>query len=158
MNGVAGEVGDHFHNVGIADLGGVFDAPLQRTHGSFVVIAKREHRGVDSGGIDERFVALNVDHDLGGFRRCHLGDAVCARGVIGASHSHRRSKRTGRGLNARIVGGDQDFRYVAGLRCAFVDVLQQRFSGERGECFTWETRGGEPGRNNAQDSGRHIGL
>ena len=45
---------------------------------------------------------------------------------------------------------------VAGVAQGTLEhVLQHGFSGQRGECFSWETRGGEPGGDYAQGSAWH---
>ena len=93
---------------------------------------------------DERFVALYVDHDIECFGEFGVGfvaavgaGAVCGSGHNGASAEVRYS------LSDAFVVGGYHYRFEY-LRCAFVHVLNhrftkdigQRFSGKSGRCVS----------------------
>ncbi len=79
----------------------------------------------DGGRLDERFVALQVDDEVGVEAAGDLGDAVGAAGVVAAGHLDAAAEALDGGDDARVVGGDDDRIDAAGLAGAFVDVLDE---------------------------------
>jgi hypothetical protein len=62
---IAREIGDHFDDVGVADLTRVFNDLHQRGHRNVFIVQQRQRRGINGRWIDQRFVALDVHDDRG---------------------------------------------------------------------------------------------
>ena len=62
---------------------------LQRAHDDLGIVRQRQDGGVDGGGIDQRLVALDVDHHFGVLGGGHFRHAVGARKVVRAGHAYR---------------------------------------------------------------------
>src|SRR5215813_10846525 len=85
-------IGYHLDYIRIGDLTRVFDPLFQGAHNHTGVIHEGEDGSVDGGGVDERFVTLNIDDRFGGFGRSDFGHTVRARQVVGTSHAHAGAK------------------------------------------------------------------
>src|SRR5208282_5762811 len=72
------------------------------------VFKKRSDGGVDSDGIDQRLVSLNVDEDVAGLVYGHFGDAFGSGAMIGAGHAGFTAERLHGIDDALVVGGDED--------------------------------------------------
>lgn len=157
-DGGAGEVegaavvgGDDFYGVGVGDVlrgakdfeGGYVDSRL----------AEGLEQGGDVFGLEEGFVALDVDVEVGGVELGDGVEAVGAGGQVGRGH-----------LEGPIVPGAKfgDFFRVCSdenaveLRaCAggFVDPGEHGASGDAAEDFAGEAGGGQAGRDDSEDGG-----
>ena len=105
--------------------------------------------------LDERFVALEVDDDVGVEAAGDLGDAVGAAGVVAARHLDAAAEAVDGGDDARVVGGDDDGIDAAGLAGAFVDVLDEVLAGLAEQRLAGQAGGGVAGGDD--DGGFHEG-
>ena len=149
-------IGDHLYHVGIVDLPGVFDPLLERRHDHRRIVHQRQNRRVDGGGVDQRFVALNVDDNFSTFRRRRFRHAVRARNVVCSRHPHRRPKTSCDFAHSRVICGNNRACQVASLGRALVHVLQHGFRGNEGQNLAGKTGRGNPGGNYAQNFTRHM--
>ena len=120
-------VGHHFHHIRVGDLGRIFDPLLQRAHDDFGIVNQRQNRGIDGIGIDQRFVALNVDDDFRGFGGGDLGDAVRAGQVVGAGHADAGAEISCNFVHSLVVCGNYRACQITRLGGTFVHVLQHGF-------------------------------
>jgi len=152
VNGVTGEGGDDLDDVGVGDFAGDGDAALKGGHQEGGVVEEGLSGGVDSGGVNQGFVPLNVDDDVGGGVRGGFGDAVGAGEVVGTGHDDFGAEGEGGIEDALVVGGDEEAGEGFGLGGALEDVLEDGFVFEGDEGFAGEAAGGEAGRNDAKNS------
>ena len=115
-----------------------------------------EDGGVDRVRIDERFVALNVHHDVAIFSRRDLGYPVGAGEMVGAGHADAGAEVPCNFEHLIVIRGNDNCGEVPRLGGALVDVLDHRFGGDLGENFTGKTRGGQTGRDDAENFTRHT--
>ena len=115
-----------------------------------------KNRRIDGSGIDQRLVALDVDDHLGVFSAGDLGDPIGAGGMIGAGHADAGPKRASGVKYTWVVSGNDRAREIPGLGGTLVHVLKHGLACQRGENFTGEATGGEPGRNDAEKFTRHT--
>ena len=106
------------------------------------IVDERLREFVDEGGVDERFVALDIK-DVGGLRDgldC-LGEAVGAGRVIRRGHHGLASESCHCRGDAFVIGGDEDFRkHLRGL-ATLPYVLDQRFPGDEMQGLSGEACG-----------------
>ena len=88
VDGVAVQIRDHLHDVGIGDFRRVVDALLQSRHLNFGVVSHGEDGGVDGVGIDQGLVALDVHHDVAILGGGDFSGPVGARSMVGTGHPH----------------------------------------------------------------------
>ena len=113
------------------------------------------------GGLEEGFVALDVDVDGEVVPGGELGDGVEAVGAAG---------ELGRGENARPVAGVAEVEDFSGVgrddeggelgagEGGAVDPGEQGLAGDLAENFAREARGGESGGDDAEDAERIVRL
>jgi hypothetical protein len=155
INRVAGQIGHHFDDVRIADLARIFDDLHERGHGNIGIVQQRQRRGIDRGRIDQRLVALDVHDHRCSVGRGRFGHAIGSGKMIGARHLHLRAEGPRGFVNALVVGGDDQLGKIARLAGPLVNMLEHGLTGDSGEGFSRETRGGKPGWYYAQNSRRH---
>ena len=153
---VAGEVRDHFDDVGVVDFAGVLDLLPESAHDDAGIMDKRKNGGVDGGGIDQGLIALDVDDDLGFLLGGgDFSHAIGAGRVIGARHLHARSETSRNFEHPLIICGNDRARDIPRLRDALIDALYHGFGADGGEDFAGKTGGSESGGDHAQDFTRH---
>ena len=164
INRVVGGVRNDFDDVGVEREFGNRDAHFERSHDDAVAgfvgrhgvgAHHAEDAAIDGGGIEGRFVALNVDDPVGVGGRGGLGDAVRTRDVVGARHKNTGLEGLGGFAYALVVGRDDDVGQISGLRGSFPDVFQHGFAGYRDEDFTGKAGRSIPGWDNAKNALRH---
>ena len=107
--------------------------------------------GGDVFGLEEGFVALDVDVDVGGDE---LGDGVKA---VGAAGEVGRGELEGEVVLAAEVGdffgvgGDEDVAELRAVFCGFVDPGEHGFAGDDAEDLAREARRGEACGDDAED-------
>ena len=112
--------------------------------------ADRGGEFVDQRGIDQWFVALNVD-DVSRLRhRFHrLGNAIRASRVVRRSHGDLAAERKHRLTDPLVIHRDDDFIQPRALLTALPNVLDQGFSGDQVQRLSRETGGTPTRRQNA---------
>ena len=157
---VAGPVGDHLDHVRVGQSSSrILDALLERAHRDLGVVEQGQHRRVDRLRLDQRLVALDVDHQLGGVRRRPPRPrGRCPKDGRRASCATGAPKRRASLSDSLVVGGDDDLGQVARLAGALKHVLQHGFAGNRGERFPGKAGGSKPGRNDPQNPTGHSRL
>jgi hypothetical protein len=156
VEGAAVGCGDDFDGVGVGDALGV----AQDLEGGDL------HCGVGEGGqergevlgLEEGFVALDVDVDGG---VAELGDgveAVGARWKLGRGHLPGPAMAGAELGHLLGVGGDEDFVELGAGAGGLVDPGEHGASGDGAEHFAGEACGGEAGGDDSEDgSGRLSG-
>ena len=149
-------VADHLDHVGVEEqrdvvdrVGGGGDRAVGRRGES---LGHRTHERRRDQGL----VALHVDDDLRVAQpepSGRLGEAVSARGVVGAGHDRLEAGRRHRVGDALRIGRHGDPR-GAGRRCAFGDAHHHRFAADVGERLVGQPRRREP-RRDERDEVRH---
>ena len=102
------------------------------------------HRGgqcVHGAGVDQGFVALDVDIDVGRDMGGDFGDAVGASPVVGAGQNGFGPEGFDGGLDAVVFGGDEDARGQPGLTDALNDVLNHGLVSDGRERLTGKAVG-----------------
>ena len=94
-----------FYDVGIGKFLHFFE---RGGGGGHFVDAEQGRDGVNHGGIDEWFIALDVDDGFAIAARGGFGDAIGAAGMLGAGHFDVAKLAAERG-NALVVGRHDDF-------------------------------------------------
>ena len=85
---------------------------------------------VDDIRRNERFIALDVDDDIGIGKMSHsLGQTVGPIGMVFPGHDSPAAKRNDRIIDLGIVDGDDDSRQFRGLGRLFIHALYHRFAG-----------------------------
>jgi hypothetical protein len=140
IEGSPGAIDHHLAHVWVEIVGRVIDAPPERGQVDRRIGEGREGL-LDHRGLDERFVPLNVDHEVAIEPACHFGDAIGPAHVRRVRHARMPAKGLHRVANAIVVGGDDDRADGAALGHAPVDVLDERATAEVGERLARE-----PGR------------
>ena len=107
INCIAGQIGDDLHHVRIRDFARIVYFFLEGGHGKAGGGKHGSNRGVDGTGINQGFIALDVDDDVRIFGGCDFGDAVCAGGVVRAGHADACAERAG-GLEHHVAIGGND--------------------------------------------------
>ena len=108
VQGEPAAIEDDFRDVRIVQLGGVVDAPVQRRHLQGAIGDERRDQLADGRRIDEGFVALHVDDDVGVERRRDLGETIGAGFVRRFRQPHLATEVVDARRNPQIVGGDND--------------------------------------------------
>src|ERR1039458_4720762 len=101
----------------------VFHAFLERPHDQVRLVDQGQDSGVDGGGRDQRFVALDVDNNSGVFGGSHFGHPVRAGEVIGARHAHTRAETFCDAVHSLVIGSNDHAGEVSRQRGTFVHVL-----------------------------------
>src|SRR5262249_25063430 len=98
-NGTAAEVqsvslivANDFHAVWTAPLFLGVEGASQRRHAGGRVVCQHADEQIECGGVDERFVALEVDDDVIVEPARNLGDAIGSAGMIATSEHHPSAK------------------------------------------------------------------
>lgn len=145
------EIEDYFDDVGIHDFVNLPDGRAGRSDGYGGVFLKHFYKGVDGGGIGERFVALNVDVDFGVEMGGDFGDALGAAVMVAAGHHGLAIEILDGFEDALVVGGYDDF--IDGLCFAdlFVDALDHGFSGDLRERLAGKAYGIVTGGDDGDD-------
>ena len=153
VEGVLVVIEDQFYDVGVCDEGGVIEGATGGDHGEGCILAKGAGEGVDEGGVEKRFVALNV-HDMGGCGALGggFGDAVGAGGMVGAGPDGAGADGGAKVCDAVVVGGDDEFIEFPAEGGAFEDVLEKRFAEKGMKGLSGEAGGGPAGRDDPNDS------
>ena len=98
----------------------------ERRHHEVRIVSEWLDRFVDGAGLDERFVALEIDDEVAVEGRSHFGDSVGARCVRRARKAHVAAEFSHRVGDAFIVGRDNHGVDVPGRSRAAVHVLNHR--------------------------------
>jgi hypothetical protein len=161
-NGRAGEVeratiggGNDFDGVGVGD---VFRRAGDFEGGDLDV---RSGEGCEDGGdvfwLEQGFIALDVDVNVGGDGAGGGEEAVCAAGEVGRGEDAGPALGVAEGLDFERVGGDDDvIEFRTGLGGA-VDPGEQRVAGDIAEDLARETGGGEACGDDADDAAERRG-
>ena len=155
VQGAAGGVADDLDAVGVAPLFGAGDGHGEGGHCRGGVGGEAGDEEVEVGRFDERFVALDVDDDVGVEVGGGLGDAVGAAGVVAARQDDTSAEGADGGDDARVVGGHEDVGGAAGLAGAFVDVLHEVLAGLPQQRLAGQATGAVAGGDD--DGGAHGG-
>jgi hypothetical protein len=161
-NGGAGEVegaaiggGDYFYGVGVGD---VFRGAEDFERGDFDVVPGE---GSEEGGemlrLEEGFVALDVDVDVGVVVAGDGVDTVGAAGEVGRGELDGPLIAVAELGDLVGVGGDEDAVELGAGAGGLVDPGEHGASGDGAEDFAGEPGGGEAGGNDAED-GRLLAL
>lgn len=155
VKGVTVEFEDDFYDVGIRHdrivrierIGG-------RDHVQTWISAEGCRELIDEFGVDERFVALDIENVCGlGNALDGLGESVGSGGMIRRGH-HRFAAEMGDGFcNAFVIGCDDDFRKFRGEFTAFPNVLDEWFTSDEVKRFSGEAGGAPASRKDADDVG-----
>jgi len=145
------KIENSFDHVRVHDVGGMTDRRGNRGDLCGRIFEEGAHGGVDSDGINEGLVALNVDEDVARFMSRDFRDALGSRAVIGARHARVAAERLDGVEYALVVGGDEDGMDGVGAFGAFVDVLDHGFAREGDQGFAGKSHGGVAGRDNDDD-------
>jgi len=161
-DGGAGEVeraavkgGDDFDGVGV---GNVFGTAGDFEGGDvYVGLGEGCEDGGDVFGVEEGFVALDVDVDGG---VVELGDgveAVGTAGKVGVGKNAGPAVVVAESFDFRGVGGDDDFVELRAGLGGTVDPREEGFASDLAEDFAGQAGGGEAGGDDAEDflRGRH---
>ncbi len=156
-DGRAGEVegaavggGYYFYGVGVGDVfGGAGDfegGDVDAGQG------ERAEEVVDVRGVEEGFVALDVDVDVGGDGLGDSVEAVGAAGEVGAGEDGGPVAVVAEAHDFFGVGGDDDLVEGGAGEGGLVDPVQEWLAGEREEDFAGQARGGKAGGDDAEDA------
>ena len=102
------EVEDGLDYIRVHDVGGSFDGSGHCGDCDGRLFEKGTDGSVDGYGIEERFVALDVDEDVALFVGGDFGDALGAGAMVGAGHAGVAAEAFDGFYDAFIVGGDND--------------------------------------------------
>ena len=141
---IAGRIQYHLDDVRIERLRNIVDRMAGRGDGRVGLRCKQRGHATDQRRIEQRFVALDIDHDfvvrqtklVGGFR-----ETIGAGRVIGARHARGNAMGRNGITYAHIVRGHDDAR-CAGLARAFRNTHNHRFARDIGERLAREARRG----------------
>ncbi len=121
---------------------------LQRTqrrrqggHVGVGVLNQQIEKQIEMGRLDERFVALKIEDQIGVELAGDFGDAIGAAGMIAARANDVAAETLHRRDDARIVRGDDDVISLLRLAGAFVDVLHEILAGLPQQRFAGQTAG-----------------
>jgi hypothetical protein len=95
-------------DVGIVQLGGVVNPAVERRHLHRAIGGEGRNQLADRLRIDQRFVALDVDDDVGVERGRDLGETIGAGFVRRFGQPHAAAEVVHARRDAQIVGGDDD--------------------------------------------------
>jgi len=147
---------DYFYGVGVGDvLGGAEDFEGGDVD---VRMGKGSEEGGDVVGVEEGFVALDVDVDVG---IDDLGDgmeAVGAAGEVGRGEDAGPAVGVAEFLDLGGVGCDEDVVEAGAGHGGAVDPGKERLSGDRAEDFAGQAGGGEAGGDDAEDAAHTSSL
>ena len=111
----------------------------RRGRGGHFRVRQRAGDGVNHGGVNQRFIPLDVHDRIAGAARGHLGDAVRAAGMI--RRGHFGPAEILRDLpNARVVRGHDHLGKRLGLLAALDHVLDERLAGNQRQRLPGEPR------------------
>jgi len=129
------------HDIGIGH-GGV--GRIERVGGSRHVRAVWHAdcggEAIDQPGVDERFVALDVD-DMRSLWKCgeRFGNAVGAGGMVWRGHHGTAAEGVDSVEDALVIGRDYEFLQGGAGLAAIPDVLDERFTSDEVEWFSGES-------------------
>jgi hypothetical protein len=153
VKGVAESVEDELDDVGVGDERGVIERAAGRDHREGGIVAEFTGEGIDEFGIEERFVALNInDVSWRMALRGGFGNSIGAGGMIGAGANGAGPDGLAEGGDAVVVSGDNELVEFLATRSALEDVLKKRLSKKRMEGFSGEAGRGPAGRDDTNDS------
>lgn len=153
VEGVVEAIEGEFDDVGIGNELGIIERTPGGDHGEGLVLAKGAGEGVDEGGFEEGFVALDIDDVSGGLALVGgFGDAVSTGGVIGAGSDGAGSDGVAEVGDAVIVGGDDEFIEFLAEGDAFENVLEEGLAEKGMEGLSGEASRGPAGRDDSNDS------
>jgi len=157
IEGAAVEGGDDFDGVGVADVaGGAGDAQGGDLDGG---VGEGAEEGGEMFGLQERFVALDVDVDVCGDLLGGGFDAIGAAGEVGRGHVDGPAVSVAEFGDFGGVGGDDDPVEAGAALGGFEDPGEHGLAGDLAEDFAGEAGGGEAGGDDAEDAcGREHGL
>ena len=149
VEGAVVGVGDYFYGVGIGDVfGGAEDFEGGDVDGR--VGERGEERG-QVLGLEEGFVALDVDVDGGVVELGYGVEAVGAGGEIGRGHLDGPGVAGAEVGYLFGVGGDEDAVELGAGAGGFVDPGEHGAAGDGAEDLAGEPGGGEAGGNDSED-------
>lgn len=143
---IAGD--DDLHDVGIVQFGRVAQGG---GGGGHLGLGKRGSHRVNDGGIDQRFVALDVENGVAVESFGDFRDAIRATGMVRTGHLDA-DKLPGDPGDPFVVGCHDDLGQGAGKPAALDHALDQGLTGDGMEGFAGETRGRVSGRNQTHDA------
>lgn len=116
-------------------------------------MAKGSGEGVDKIGLEEGFVALDIDDMGGGFALTgSFGDAVGAGRVVAAGANGAGSNGFAKAGDAVVIGGDDEFIDFPAEGGPLKNVLEKGLPQERMEGLSGEAGRSPAGRDDANDS------
>jgi hypothetical protein len=156
-DGGAGEVegaavggGDYFYGVGVVDvLGG---AENFEGRDFDVMLSERVEEGGEVLGLEEGFVALDVDVDVGVVVAGDGVDAVGATGEVGRGELDGPVVAVAEVGDLVGVGGDEDAIELGAGAGGFVDPGEHGAAGDVAEDLAGEAGGGQTGGDYAEDA------
>lgn len=156
-DGGAGEVervavwgGDYFDYVGVGEAG-VRAADFERGYGDFGA-GEGVEQGFDVAGLEEWFVGLDVDVDVGRDLASYGKEAVAAAGEIGRGHQAAPVARGTELGDLFGVGRDDDFVELRAAEGGFNNPGQERLAAEIAEDLARQARGGEARGDDSEDA------
>jgi len=150
VEGAAVEGGDDFDSVGVGDVFGA----AGDFEGCDVYMGHGEgcEDGGDVIGMEEGFVALDVDVDRGIDGAGDGEEAVGAAGEVGRGHDAGPVAVAAEGFDFGGVGGNDDFVELRAGFCGAVDPGEQGLAGDLAEDFAGQAAGGQAGGDDGDDA------
>lgn len=152
VEGVGLVIEDNLDDVRVGDESRVGDGAGGGDHCKVGLVTEGLSELIDEGGIEEGFIALNID-DVGGLGAMGggFGDAIGAGGVIRLCEYEGCLYFFAEGSDAFVISGDDEFIELLALGGAFVDVLEEGLSEEGVERLSGEAGGGPASGDDAYD-------
>ena len=151
IQGITRKIGDNFDDTRVVEFLGVEEGTAGSAHFKRRIGEHRGDGGVDRVRLDQRLVALQVDHGTAGVGGHYLRDAVGAADMVGARHDRDAAKRAHGAGDAVVIGRDQHRVHEARRGRAAIHVLDHRPAGDVGENFSGETGRLEPRGDDGED-------
>ena len=117
------------------------DARLKGRHGDRGVVSQRPDCFVDHLGIDQRFVTLNINHNVGIAPFRHFRQTVGTGFMIHACHLRPTAERPDCSDNPFVIGGNDYLGNQCGTRGSLIDMLHHRLAHYIGKSFSCESGG-----------------
>lgn len=154
IEGIVVEVEDGLADVGVHDIAGHFDGGGDGGYLGGRLLKDGVYRGVNHFGIEEGFVALDVNENLAAGVGGDFGDAFGAGTVLSAGHARFAAKGLDRLYDAVIVGGDDDVGGHFGELGAFVNAPDHTGTRDGNEGLAGQAGGAVACGNNDDNVGR----
>jgi len=138
---VAVQAGDHFHGTRVGGVGWITEASHQRAHDGIVFGKQRLDGLIDRGWFQERFVALDINHQRPRkLFRC-LGHPIGPGTMRRASHNRLRTKALGCQKDVGMIGRDDHLVDQSSRPGAFPNAFQHGLCTDLQQGLVRETGG-----------------